>query len=57
MDFENVISNMFHHLPKYGSVKPGLFGELLTDTFAVEEHNHGELYAHFFAVDNKSYQS
>ena len=45
IDFENIISITIHHLLKYGSAKPGLFGEILSYTFAVEEQNHGELHA------------
>ena len=51
IDFENIISITIHHLLKYGSAKPGLFGEILSYTFAVEEQNCGELHAHLFAVD------
>ena len=47
IDFENIISITIPHLLKYGSAKPGLFGEILTYTFAVEEQNRGELHAHF----------
>ena len=28
IDFENIISITIHHLLKYGSAKPGLFGEI-----------------------------
>ena len=35
IDFENIISITIHHLLKYGSAKPGLFGEILTYAFAV----------------------
>ena len=46
-DFENIISITIHHRLKYGSAKPGLFGEILNYTFAVKEQNCGDLHVLF----------
>ena len=40
IDFENIISITLHHLLKYGSAKPELFGMILNYSFAVEEQNY-----------------